>query len=78
VRGYRHDELAALAGGLALIPANLHYLARLETLAMCAVVPGPRGRRAATRTSARKLLNEVLGAWVGHLADPCETLATEP
>ena len=77
IRELQLDELASLAGGLVLLPCNLHHLARLESLAMCAVAGISRGRQTISHTFARKLLNESMATWLGHDDEPCETLATE-
>ncbi len=77
MRVFDRDEIAALAGGLVLVPKNLHHLARLESLALCAVAASPTGTRLFSRTSARKLLNGLFADWVGFADDPCEVLATE-
>jgi hypothetical protein len=77
IQKFSADELAALAGGMALLPENLHHLGRLESLAMCVAAGCARGQRSVNRTSARKLLNGAMDAWVGHHDDESDTLATE-
>lgn len=77
IREIGAEEAAALAGSLTLISENLHHLARLESLAVCALAGASVGRRSVNRSLGRKLLNESLAAWVGRGDDPSETLATE-
>ena len=74
---FRREELAALAGGLVLVPENLHHLARLEWLAVLSHCGIPRGNRTFLQSSARALLDGPVGAWAAHGDDPCECLATQ-
>ena len=74
---YRQEELAALAGGLALVPENLHHLAQLEWLAVVSLCGVPQGNRSFLQSSATSLLEGPVGAWVGRYDDPCDALATQ-
>ena len=74
---FRRAELAALAGGLVLVPENLHHLARLEWLAVLSLCGIPRGNRTFLQSSAQALLDGAVGTWAAHGDDPCECLATQ-
>lgn len=77
LREMHGPSMANLAGALCLIPANLHKLARLGTLANLVLSGHAHGRRPVTRTRARVILNERLGDWVGPADDPWPNVATE-